>query len=964
MFRKTTLLDILALSLIIASTGHSKVAEAKNIVPAGVTKLSDGSILIEDAAFPLISPIGTMEKAPSASNGTFSRLSGKSTWGLQAIIPHYLLEEGREYQVEAKIRVKSIFPDRNGWAGAIGVYDYTIQQSLGYSSFMTTSPGGDWTIFRIVNLAKFIPVIGNDERIYVATEIDFVEYIDVDWFKLIPQSSPALDAYRNMLQDNPGAINMFVRAGASASSGVELVGAEKGISGQFYVGTSSDPILWKNGWAGIVVDYYVPGKGYVLRRLYSVKDPHGRGWRGTIEPSTLGERNYQLLKIERDMLKGEIKPGQWTRLSLNLADDAPTEWKGRIWLTLVSQGTKDSTSLALVLGKSAVSQLGLVNVWCHHSDDFWDDYAFLDVPRRNVKKEVKSAILNLLTKAVEDTARQKKEPLPPLLVRIEPPTRLVFRDEPRVAWAEKRQAVEGLKLSSARNEYESGQVVFINPGKETVFLTSVEPEDLKQVSGEGMVSRQDIQVSLVDYVYLGDDIDGKWIPDGLPSLRPLEIKIGQYQPVWVTARIRATTPSGKYVGNLIVRTRDNQKMLVPMEIEVVNVTLPEQSHLKTAFWFNPNGVRDFYKMRRFTLDDALPYLDLFAAHRVSLPDYFLPKHGVKNSLTTIYREKDGSFSFDFTTYDRLMEAMAARNMNAVNLNQSCWASTGWLGNISIVDRQTGKVEQYDNGSSPQGWEKLYGLWLTAAWNRYKDKYRDIIYYQGFDEPHLEPHYKQLMDIYTNVGKWAPGLPRLITSKPDERWAQVTDIWCPLDSFFDQAATAAEQKKGKTVWWYVIGHRLALGLSPLEVRTLPWTTFKYNLSGLLYWGTNQSWASNKNNIKDRLEDRWPNKPWIVSRADVRDLGALFYPGPDGPVSSQRLENLRDGIEEYDLLYLLKEKLKNAQAQGITSGKWYEAASELVNVPREIAPDRLSCIADPDQMNYWRQKLLNLLETATE
>ena len=124
----------------------------------------------------------------------------------------------------------------------------------------------------------------------------------------------------------------------------------------------------------------------------------------------------------------------------------------------------------------------------------------------------------------------------------------------------------------------------------------------------------------------------------------------------------------------------------------------------------------------FTLDDALPYLDLFAAHRVSLPDYFLSKHGVKNALTTIYREKDGSFGFDFTNYDRLMEEMSARNMNAVNLNQSCWASTGWLGNISVVDRQTGQVEQYDNGSSPEGWQKLYGLWLGAAWNRYKDKY--------------------------------------------------------------------------------------------------------------------------------------------------------------------------------------------------------------------------------------------------
>jgi hypothetical protein len=46
-------------------------------------------------------------------------------------------------------------------------------------------------------------------------------------------------------------------------------------------------------------------------------------------------------------------------------------------------------------------------------------------------------------------------------------------------------------------------------------------------------------------------------------------------------------------------------------------------------------------------------------------------------------------------------------------------------------------------------------------------------------------------------------------------------------------------------------------------------------------------------------RWPEKPfaprgWGATNGD----GMLFYPGPDGPFSSVRFENIRDGIEDWE------------------------------------------------------------------
>lgn len=40
------------------------------------------------------------------------------------------------------------------------------------------------------------------------------------------------------------------------------------------------------------------------------------------------------------------------------------------------------------------------------------------------------------------------------------------------------------------------------------------------------------------------------------------------------------------------------------------------------------------------------------------------------------------------------------------------------------------------------------------------------------------------------------------------------------------------------------------------------------------------------------------------------GSLFYPGPDRPIPSIRLENIRDGLEDYNLLDALGEAIDGA------------------------------------------------------
>jgi len=85
---------------------------------------------------------------------------------------------------------------------------------------------------------------------------------------------------------------------------------------------------------------------------------------------------------------------------------------------------------------------------------------------------------------------------------------------------------------------------------------------------------------------------------------------------------------------------------------------------------------------------------------------------------------------------------------------------------------------------------------------------------------------------------------------------------------------------------------------LTVYRVPtWINYQYNITGLLYWSTVTT-----------VIDPWGNPAFSHSARHFNGGGFLFYPGVpcgiDGPVSSMRLKNLRDGMEDYEYFAILE------------------------------------------------------------
>ena len=115
--------------------------------------------------------------------------------------------------------------------------------------------------------------------------------------------------------------------------------------------------------------------------------------------------------------------------------------------------------------------------------------------------------------------------------------------------------------------------------------------------------------------------------------------------------------------------------------------------------------------------------------------------------------------------------------------------------------------------------------------------------------------------------------------------------------------------GNKVWWYVCWEpveycNLFANEMGVRHRQLFWQQYANNVDGFLYWWSNY-WTSVLHPSKNAV---YSDNPQGVR---VYGDGVLLYPGLDfgiqGPVASLRLECIRNGVEDFDLLKLAEQQL---------------------------------------------------------
>ncbi len=524
-----------------------------------------------------------------------------------------------------------------------------------------------------------------------------------------------------------------------------------------------------------------------------------------------------------------------------------------------------------------------------------------------------------------------------------------------------------VNLSAARGEFEPVQIV-LKPKKD---LEQIEITVGEFTGADGTIlSPEHFTVRQVEYVQIEHPSDEwgttGWWPDPLPPVdQPLDLEAKRNWPFWITVQVPRDAAAGVYKG--IVRFHnDSWVKNVPVRLQVYDFEIPKKFNLRTAFGFSVGNVKRYHNLE--TEDEVKDVIDLyyqnFRNHRIS-PYNPMEKYPIEAKI------QDNHFVLDFDGFTKA----ARRYLDDFGFNTLRLPLVG-MGGGTFHSRRVGRIGEHEAGSEEH--ERLFGEYASTIQDVLRENgWLEKSYVYWFDEP-TPDDYEFVREGMKRIHRHAPDLQRMLTEQPEEELFGYVDIWCPVLHHYEEKAAHAHQEKGEEIWWYVCtGPKqpypgLFTDHPAVDMRIWLWMTHKYDVEGCLVWQTNY-WSSSAA-YPDTLQDPWEDPMSYVSGYG-RPAGYIGYWGNgdgrflyppkhwksgekimSGPVDSIRWEMLREGIEDFEYFYAIRQALEH----GDLDEQQKEIAKELLSIPESIVKSRTEYTKKAKPLYDYREKLARFLE----
>ena len=425
-------------------------------------------------------------------------------------------------------------------------------------------------------------------------------------------------------------------------------------------------------------------------------------------------------------------------------------------------------------------------------------------------------------------------------------------------------------------------------------------------------------------------VNGQMIPDALPPIDgPVAVKGGSSQGFVIKVWADKDEPAGLYTATLTVTDADSGKVIKTANVYtyVYGFSLSDETALRTAINMGDWAIVSTYQNRGM---NDYEYWDLYKIYY----DFLLENRICAYRLP--YRLDDGRVT-EYLNNPRVNSFVINKiSDNEAQAYEILSQNASWLkkGFYYYVDEptDTGKLNQ-----------------LAAAGDRLAQNF---------------PGYRQVSPFFTNLN--------LGDRDQIEFMKDYVNIWCTKPFAFtprDKAIIAGTQfmtssaqdekygtfaermaalaKEGHETWLYVCwepgqpyANWLAMGDGTEPVVSI-WQCKMTDSTGFLYWDSTY-WTA------DPMNDLTP----LIGATSHGD-GVLLYSGAQvgiyEPISSHRLENVRMGIQDYQLLTMLEE-LVGA-----------EAADEMVAM---VTTDVVTYTSDDDYLKAVRVMLLEKVAEASK
>ena len=485
--------------------------------------------------------------------------------------------------------------------------------------------------------------------------------------------------------------------------------------------------------------------------------------------------------------------------------------------------------------------------------------------------------------------------------------------------------VNPLAFHDAKNGTDSSQLMI--KANSAISSYNFRPGSLRGNDGD-VLPATCFDVSIAKYFYISgvtseSDKTGYmgagYYPDALVPIDRIikanenTITNGKQQSIWINCAIPTHQTPGTYTGTGIL-TVDGVDYSVPMKVVVYDVTLSDTTHNKTTFliWYDRMAIAEpyytnvtrrayydfllekgisgdsYYEWSRWTVGD----MDIYDSFADNFANYIMPNN--KISTYRIPMEKNEESILNYLT------ALVNRNKiewdkgNHVNFFDKA---------IIILSDEPSNPKWNDN--EPQAWKDCKSVqnWIKnaqAALAPTLSGYPEIL--AGLNDVRNVVTIGADFDRITGQGLFYKDLLN----------TDYIGVPCP------QFQLVSPQNQRETFlsrfnhsWFYGCVHpqlpypSYHMDTPLLGQRMITWMQYNYGFEGTLYFCVNMFSTSDQGEAV--LRDVW-NDPMMGNTAGD---GMLLYPGDRykicGPITSMRLETIRNSMEDYELFYLMDQRI---------------------------------------------------------
>lgn len=451
-------------------------------------------------------------------------------------------------------------------------------------------------------------------------------------------------------------------------------------------------------------------------------------------------------------------------------------------------------------------------------------------------------------------------------------------------------AATGLSLTAWRGERVSAQVV-VSAAADHANLR-IDPAVLL-----GGTRRIPVRANFIRYTLANGKPEG----DILDTAGTLPLAAGLHRPVWLTIDVPGDTPPGRYSGQVVIRS-DAGETAVPIGLEVLAATLPApaawQFHLD--LWQHPQAVARWHDVPAWSPEHLAllkPQLRRLAeAGQKTITCTLIEEAWGGQTYDTFpamvgwTRKADGSWVYDYTVFDRWV-AFASSECGLEHARIHCYTMIPWSLKFRYYDEAKARFVDQELRPGSAAYDEFWGRFLKDFTAHLRGKgwlERTRI---GMDE---RPDALMRGAIAT-LRRHAPDL-KLASAinHPSALSREVDDVSPAImtSGEFSAADLQARRQAGQKTTYYVctapaVPNTFTFS-PPAEAEWLGLFAAARGFDGVLRWAYH-SWVEDPFRSTDFTS--WPSGDCF-----------LVYPGDR---SSVRFERLRDGIEDFEKIRLLRE-----------------------------------------------------------